>query len=71
MQAIMRYISQMNLVLWVAGIFAAHLLLYLLLGTANWVWTALMATVVWAIVLTIARVASRKWIDEQDSEKSR
>ncbi|RNB92356.1 hypothetical protein EDM56_01270 [Brevibacillus fluminis] len=71
MNDIMQYISRMNLVLWVSGIFVAHLLLYMVLGTANWAWTALLATVVWAIVLVVARVASRRWVEEHEKEKNR
>jgi hypothetical protein len=32
-------------------IFIAHLALYYMLGTANWLWVAAMASAFWAVVL--------------------
>ncbi|MGE5704570.1 MAG: hypothetical protein ACM32O_18740 [Clostridia bacterium] len=66
---IMRYISKMNLVVWIIGVFIAHLLLYLTLGTASWGWTALLATAVWAAVLIVAKVAAGRWLEEQEKVK--
>ncbi|GEN34344.1 hypothetical protein [Aneurinibacillus danicus] len=43
----------MNLLTWVALIFAAHLLMYYALGTPSWFVTSILATLVWAAVLGV------------------
>jgi membrane protein YdbS with pleckstrin-like domain len=45
--------SAMNLLTWVALIFAAHLLMYYALGTPSWFVTSILATLVWAAVLVV------------------
>ncbi|MBN6185611.1 hypothetical protein JQN58_01255 [Aneurinibacillus sp. BA2021] len=45
----------MNLSVWIALIFVAHLLMYYALGTPAWLATSLLATLVWAVVLIVAQ----------------
>lgn len=50
----------MNLLTWIAIIFIAHGALYFVLGTENWLTTAMLATVVWAGALYVIRLVMRQ-----------
>jgi uncharacterized membrane protein len=60
------FISRMNILVWILGIFVGHALLYLLLGTDTWLATSLLATAFYAVVLLIARLAVRRYADDKE-----
>lgn len=58
---------RMNLLTWVLGLFIAHALMYLMLGTDSWMATTLLATSVWGFVLFILKVVAKSV--QQDEEE--
>jgi uncharacterized membrane protein len=60
------FINRMNILGWILGIFVGHALLYLLLGTDTWLATALFATAFYAVVLLIAKLAVRRYADDEE-----
>ncbi|MEW9668949.1 hypothetical protein [Ammoniphilus sp. 3BR4] len=50
----------MNLLGWIGIIFVTHVALYFVLGTDNWVSTAMLATAVWAGALYVIRFVMRQ-----------
>lgn len=70
MRTFWQFFDRMNLLVWVIGLFAAHLLLYLMLGTDTWLSTSLLATAVWAAVLLVLKLAAGRFAGERQ-ENSR
>ncbi|EGL83063.1 hypothetical protein CathTA2_1403 [Caldalkalibacillus thermarum TA2.A1] len=57
--------ADINLLVWISAVFIFHGLLYLLLGTPNWMSVTLMATSVWALGLLIIRAVGRALIRQK------
>lgn len=70
MNNLLSFINRMNIVAWVIGIFVAHMLMYLLLGTRTWLATALLAAAVYAAVLLVLKLVARRY-QTNDREKAR
>lgn len=66
MRALVLFIHRMNIMVWLLGILAGHALLYLLLGTDSWLATSLLATAFYGIVLLVAKLAARRFIDDRE-----
>jgi uncharacterized membrane protein len=60
-------VANMNLLLWLLGVLLFHGLLYLILGTENWLGVTLAASAVWAVVL-IAIKALAKSIQKENAD---
>ncbi|HEU4964157.1 MAG TPA: hypothetical protein VFV52_09950 [Bacilli bacterium] len=54
------FVNRMNLLLWVAVIFLFHLVLYLSLGTDNWLWATIAATATYTLVLVGLKSLARR-----------
>ncbi|UFJ41205.1 hypothetical protein LOK74_01210 [Brevibacillus humidisoli] len=63
------YIDRMNLFGWVLGIFIAHVLLYVLLGTDTWLATSLLAASVYAVVLTVLKIVAKRYVEEDEKDR--
>ncbi|WP_139492338.1 hypothetical protein [Brevibacillus dissolubilis] len=61
MAGLMNFFERMNVWMWILGIFIAHALLYILLGTDNWLATTLLATSVYAVALLVLKVVARRF----------
>lgn len=62
------FFNRMNIWWWLVGIFVAHLLWYLAIGTATWLATALLATAFYGVVLLVCKLVASRY---RDREKSR
>jgi uncharacterized membrane protein YeaQ/YmgE (transglycosylase-associated protein family) len=56
----------MNIFVWILGLFVAHALMYLLLGTDTWLATSLLAAAVWGAALLLIKFAARRWSGEEE-----
>jgi O-antigen ligase len=65
LRSLVSFINRMNIWVWLLGIFAAHALLYLFLGTATWMATALLATAFYGIVLLVAKLVAGRYGDKE------
>ncbi|MBO8164582.1 MAG: hypothetical protein H0Z34_12785 [Brevibacillus sp.] len=63
------FFDKMNLFAWVLGIFGAHVLLYLLLGTAAWLATSFLAASVYAVALLALKLLARRYVGNQEKDK--
>ncbi|MEJ8546341.1 hypothetical protein [Brevibacillus borstelensis] len=68
MHSLASFINRMNVFAWLVGIFAAHALLYLFLGTATWLATSLLATAFYGIVLLVAKLVASRYDDREESK---
>lgn len=66
MRNVWLYFDRMNLFAWILGIFIAHALLYLLLGTRTWLATTFLATAVYAVVLGVLKIAAKRFTDDRE-----
>lgn len=66
MRNLLSYIENMNLLVWVVGLFGAHAIMYLLLGTDTWVVTALLAAAFWGGVLLVAKMAAKRRSEDKE-----
>lgn len=60
MDGLRQFVARMNLPVWLVGIFAGHAAMYLMLGTATWFTTALLATAFYGVVLFLLRSLGRR-----------
>ncbi|CAJ1004071.1 MULTISPECIES: hypothetical protein [Bacillales] len=65
MRSLVAFINRMNIGIWLLGIFVAHVLLYLLLGTATWLATSLLATAFYGLVLLVAKLVASRYGDKE------
>ncbi|QQE73871.1 hypothetical protein KDJ56_18660 [Brevibacillus composti] len=63
MRNLMAFLNRMNVFVWLIGIFLAHALLYLFLGTVTWLATSLLATAFYGIVLLIGKLVASRYED--------
>lgn len=54
------FVERMNLMLWIAVIFFFHLILYLTLGTAGWLFATLLATATYTAALLLLKAYVRR-----------
>lgn len=66
-RSLMTYLNRMNILAWLLGIFVAHMVLYLMLGTATWLATSLLATAFYGIVLLIGKMVASRYADKEGS----
>ncbi|NGQ96660.1 hypothetical protein G3578_15965 [Brevibacillus sp. SYP-B805] len=66
MRQLLAYVGRMNILAWFLGLFVAHAALYLLLGTATWLSTSLLAAAVWGAVLLLVRWGVRRWAGNEE-----
>ncbi|TCP57621.1 hypothetical protein EV586_10265 [Tumebacillus sp. BK434] len=59
MNGILSFVERMNLLLWLAVIFVFHLVLYLTLGTDNWLIATVLATGTYAAVFVLLKAYVR------------
>lgn len=59
MSGIWAFVERMNLLLWLAVIFLFHLILYLTLGTDDWLVATVMATGTYAAVFVLLKAYVR------------
>jgi hypothetical protein len=59
MNALLRLIGRLNLLVTFLILFGAHGLLYYSLGNASWFWLALSASLVWTAVLAFIKLFAR------------
>jgi hypothetical protein len=64
---LMAFVNRMNLLVWILGIFVGHALMYLLLGTDTWVYTSFLATVFYAVVLFVLKLAARRMMSDKEA----
>jgi hypothetical protein len=57
----------MNIWYWLLGIFVAHVLLYLVLGTPTWLATSLLATAFYGVVLLIGKLVAGRYGKKEES----
>ncbi|WP_126425303.1 hypothetical protein [Brevibacillus marinus] len=62
------FFDKMNLFVWVLALFAAHLLLYLLLGTDTWLTTSLLAAAVYAVALLLLKIVARRFVEGEKKD---
>jgi hypothetical protein len=65
LRSLVSFINRMNIWVWLLGIFAAHALLYLFLGTATWLATSLLATAFYGIVLLVAKLVAGRYGEKE------
>jgi hypothetical protein len=65
LRSLVSFINRMNIWVWLLGIFAAHALLYLFLGTDTWLATSLLATAFYGIVLLVVKLVAGRYGDKE------
>ncbi|USG64860.1 hypothetical protein NDK47_22475 [Brevibacillus ruminantium] len=68
MRSLYSFINRINVFVWLVVIFAAHALLYLILGTRSWLATSLLATAFYGIVLLVAKLVASRYEDREESK---
>ena len=67
LRGLMTFLNRMNILVWLLGIFIAHALLYLALGTATWLATSLLATAFYGIILLVGKLIASRYPDKEES----
>ncbi|GIO08257.1 hypothetical protein [Brevibacillus reuszeri] len=67
MRSLMTFLNRMNIVVWLLGIFIGHAALYLILGTATWLATSLLATAFYGIILLVGKLIASRYPDKEES----
>jgi len=67
MRGFASFFNRMNIWWWLLGIFVAHVLLYLALGTATWLATSLLATAFYGIILLVGKLIASRYPDKEKS----
>lgn len=67
LRSLMTFLNRMNILYWLLGIFAAHALLYLLLGTRTWLATSLLATAFYGVLLLVGKLIASRYPDKEES----
>ncbi len=60
MSNLLSFVERMNLILWLTVIFVFHLVLYLILGTDNWLFATVSATATYAALLLVVKSVLRR-----------
>lgn len=68
MRGFASFINRMNIWWWLVGIFIAHSVLYLALGTATWLATALLATAFYGVILLVGKLIASRYPDKEESK---
>ena len=68
MRNVWLFFDRMNLWMWVLGIFVAHALMYLLLGTDTWLATTLLATSVYGAALIALKLVARRFVEKKERD---
>jgi len=68
LRSLMSFFNQMNVLAWVAGIWIAHALLYLALGTATWLGTSLLAAVFYGVLILVGKLVASRYPDKEESK---
>lgn len=68
MRQFWKYANNMNLFAWILGVLVFHVLLYVLLGTDNWLGTAFLATSVWAVGLFALKMLARRMVEDREKD---
>ncbi|WP_235828060.1 hypothetical protein [Brevibacillus migulae] len=66
MDNVFRFLRRMNVLAWVLGLFVAHALFYLLIGTDNWLTAALLAAAVYGVLLMVLRMVARRGVADKE-----
>lgn len=66
MDGIIRYLGEINILLWALGLLLFHGLLYFILGTPNWFGVTLIASGTWVVGLLVLKAVSRAKLREKD-----
>lgn len=67
LRSLMTFFNRMNIMVWLVGIFVAHAALYLVLGTATWLATSLLATAFYGIILLVGKLIASRYPDKEES----
>ena len=67
MRGFATFFNRMNIWWWLLGIFVAHALLYLVLGTDTWLATSLLATAFYGIILLVGKLIASRYPDKEES----
>lgn len=67
LRSLMTFLNRMNIFVWLSGIFIAHAALYLVLGTATWLATSLLATAFYGIILLVGKLIASRYPDKEES----
>ncbi|CAM3285339.1 MULTISPECIES: hypothetical protein [Brevibacillus] len=68
MRGFASFFNRMNIWWWLVGIFIAHSVLYLALGTATWLATALLATAFYGVILLVGKLIASRYPDKEESK---
>jgi len=63
---IFRFARRMNVLVWVLGLFVAHALFYLLLGTDGWLTASLLAAAVYGVLLMVLKMVARRGVADKE-----
>ena len=61
-----QFIERLNILAWLGGLLLFHGVLYYFIGTPNWLFTTLIATGTWVIVLLVLKAVARMMNKEDD-----
>lgn len=65
MNGFFRYMAEINVVIWILGLFLFHGFLYFLLGTPNWLGVTSLAAGTWALALVVLKAIGRAMLKEE------
>ncbi len=66
MNPFLSFFKDMNIRLWILGLFLFHGALYLALGTVHWFTATLLAAGTWSVALLILRAISKAMLKGED-----
>ncbi|MCR8980489.1 hypothetical protein [Brevibacillus laterosporus] len=70
MRSLMNFFQRANLLAWIIGLFIAHIVMYLSLGTPTWFATSLLAVSVYAVFFMVMKMVAQRY-NEKEREGNR
>lgn len=67
LRSLMSFFNRMNVLAWLAGIWIAHALLYLALGTATWLGTSILAAAFYGLLILVGKLVASRYPDKEES----
>ncbi|QDX92584.1 hypothetical protein JNUCC42_21955 [Brevibacterium sp. JNUCC-42] len=65
MRSLMNFFLRVNLLAWIIGLFVAHLVMYVSLGTPTWFATSLLAVSVYAVFFMVMKMVAQRYIERE------
>lgn len=65
MRSLMNFFLRANILAWIIGLFVAHLVMYVSLGTPTWFATSLLAASVYAVIFMVMKMVAQRYRERE------